>query len=91
MVTIKGKIGDVKKGDKIKVDGTEYEVDAHYVLIEHSSNNEMTIECFDPKAKEDDGDYQIRYFDDRVEDSIAFFKLDGIMYQEVDDVKKYEF
>ncbi|HLF53763.1 MAG TPA: hypothetical protein VI544_01150, partial [Candidatus Nanoarchaeia archaeon] len=28
----------VKKGDKIKVDGVEYEVDAHYVLMEHPSN-----------------------------------------------------
>ena len=28
-------IKEVKQGDKIKIDGKEYEVDAHYILIEN--------------------------------------------------------
>ena len=64
----------VKKGDKIKVDGVEYEVDAHYVLMEHPSNKEMAIEIFNPKTNMD---YQIRYFDDQVESTIDFYELQG--------------
>ena len=71
-------ISKIKKGDKIKIDGKEYEVDAHYVLIDHGTTKEMTIEIFDPKT---DKDYQLRYFDDRVEDSAEFFELDEIVYQ----------
>ena len=52
----------------------EYEVDAHYVLIEHPSNKEMAIEVFNPKT---DMDYQIRYFDDQVESTIDFYELQG--------------
>lgn len=72
-------ISKVKKGDKIKVDGLVLEVDAHYVLIEHSKGvKEMAIEAFDSKT---DKDYQIRYFMGRVEDSIEFYELQGgLMY-----------
>ena len=66
-------ISKIKKGDKIKVDGVEYEVDAHYVLIEHPANKEMAIELFDKNDK----DYQIRYFDDQVESTIDFYELQG--------------
>src|SRR3989344_3961824 len=59
-------ISKIKKGDKIKVDGVEYEVDSHYILIEHPSNKEMAIEVFDKNDK----DYQLRYFDDQVERAI---------------------
>lgn len=82
-------IKDVKKGDKIKVDGKTYEVDAHYILIDHGSTKEMTIELFDPKAKEDEGDYQIRYFDDQVEDTLKFYVLKTIVYEEV-EIKSVE-
>ena len=60
-------IAEIKKGDKIKVDSLTLEVDSHYVLIDHGSTKEMTIELFDPKT---DKDYQIRYFSDQVENSI---------------------
>ncbi len=71
-------IKELKKGDKLKVDGVEMEVDAHYVLIEHTGANEMAVEVFDG---EKDEDYQLRYFEGRFEDSAEFFKLDEIVYQ----------
>lgn len=90
MVTIKGKnIDKIKKGDTIKVDGKVYEVDAHYVLIDHKTTKEMAIEVFDPKAKEGEGEGQIRYFNDQVEDTISFYVMNGIMY-EPQEIKKIE-
>ena len=90
MVKIKSKSGkkisDIKKGDKIKVDGKEYEVDDHYILIDHGGIKEMAIELFDPKT---DKDYQIRYFDDQIEDSISFYELKDIVYEEK-EVKEIE-
>ena len=87
-IKLKGKkpISEIKKGDKIKVDGVEMEVDTHYVMIDHGVNKEMAIEMFDPKT---DKDYQLRYFDDRVEESAEFFELDEIVYNKK-DVKKIE-
>ncbi len=75
-ITVKASkpISKVKKGDKIKVDGVEYEVDNHYVLMKHPSNNEMAIEVFNPKTGVD---CQIRYFDDQVERTIDFYELQG--------------
>ncbi len=70
-------ISEIKKGDKIKVDGVQFEVDAHYVLIEHGKTKEMTIEIFNPKT---DKDYQLRYFSDRAENSIEFYELQEIVY-----------
>lgn len=70
-------VGSIKKGDKIKVDGKEYEVDSHYVLIDHGTTKEMAIELFDPKT---DKDYQLRYFSDQVEATIEFYELQEIMY-----------
>jgi len=66
-------VSKIKKGDKIKVDGVEYEVDSHYVLIDHGTTKEMAIELFDKNDK----DYQIRYFDDQVEGTIDFYELQG--------------
>ena len=80
------KISGIKKGDKIKVDGKEYEVDDHYILIDHGGSKEMAIELFDPKT---DKDYQIRYFDDQIEDSISFYELKDIVYEEV-EIKELE-
>lgn len=69
-------IAKIVKGDKIKIDGKEYEVDSHYVLIDHGSTKEMAIEIFFG-----DNDYQIRYFNDQVERTIEFYELQGeIMY-----------
>lgn len=70
-------ISKVKKGDKIKIDGKEYEVDAHYVLMEHGSTNEMALEVFDSK---NDKDYQLRYFDDQVEGTLELYELQEILY-----------
>ena len=70
-------VKNIKKGDKIKVDGTILEVDQHYVLIDHKTTKEMAIECFDPKTNKE---YQIRYFDDQVEGTIEFYELQEIMY-----------
>ena len=70
-------IAKIKKGDKIIVDGKEYEVDAHYVLIDHGNTKEMAIEMFN---KETGKDYQLRYFLDRVEASLEFYELDEIIY-----------
>ena len=70
-------VAKLKKGDKVKIDGKELEVDAHYILIDHGSTKEMAIELFDPKA---DKDYQLRYFSDQVERSLEFYELQEIMY-----------
>ena len=67
----------IKKGDKIKVDGVEFNVDAHYILIDHGKTKEMTIEVFNPKT---DKDYQLRYFSDNLENSLEFYELQEIVY-----------
>lgn len=87
-IKVKGSkpIAQVKKGDKVKVDGLTLEVDAHYVLIDHGTTKEMTIECFDPKK---DKDYQIRYFDDQVERTMEVYSLEEIVYSRM-SVKKVE-
>ena len=78
-ITIKASkpIGKVKKGDKVRVDGRELEVDSHYVLIDHGSTKEMAIELFDSKT---DKDYQLRYFDDQAESTMEFYELQEIIY-----------
>lgn len=81
MVVIKASkpIAKVKKGDVIKVDGKSYEVDSHYLLIDHGRTKEMTIELFDPKT---DVDFQLRYFEDQVETTLEFYELvKGVMYE----------
>ncbi len=70
-------VGKLKKGDKLRVDGVEFSVDAHYVLIDHGKTKEMTIEIFDPKI---DKDYQLRYFSDNLENSMEFYELQEIVY-----------
>lgn len=78
-VAVKGSkpISMIKKRDKIRVDGAELEVDAHYVLIDHGNTKEMTIELFDPKT---DKEYQLRYFSDQVGTSLEFYELEEIIY-----------
>lgn len=80
MVSIKGSkpIAKIVKGDKIKVDGKVYEVDAHYIMIDHGSTKEMVVEMFDPKT---DNDFQLRYFDDQVNETLEFYELKAIMYE----------
>lgn len=72
-------IKEVKKGDKVKVDDKEYEVDAHYILIENkdsegNSVNEMAIELFNPDNEDEIA--QLRYFSDRLE-FMDFYELQG--------------
>ena len=78
-------IQDLKKGDKIKVNGKALEVDAQYVFEEYKTTKEMLIEVFDPKAKkEGEGEYQIRYFSDQVENTLKLYELKSIMYEAVE-------
>ncbi len=70
-------ISKLKKGDKVSVDGKQLEVDAHYCLIDHGSTKEMAIELFDSKT---DKDYQLRYFDDQVKETLDFYELQEILY-----------
>ena len=69
-------ISKIKKGDKIKIDSVEYDVDSHYVLMDHKNTKEMAIELFDKNDK----DYQLRYFDDQAESTLDFYELQEIMY-----------
>jgi hypothetical protein len=69
-------ISKVKKGDRINIDGKEYIVDSHYVLIDHKTTKEMAIELYD----KEDNDYQIRYFDDQMESTLQFYELQEIMF-----------
>jgi hypothetical protein len=73
-------IEQIKKGDKIKIDGKEYEVDAHELLIDHKITKEMAIDIFDAKT---DKDFQIRYFTGRLDVSDPeFFELvNDFIYQ----------
>ena len=87
MVTIKSSkpIAQLKKGDKIKIDGRVLEVDAHYVFEDYKTTKEMLIELFDPKStKEDEGDFQIRYFNDQIEETIKVYELKKIVYEEIE-------
>jgi len=77
-------ITEIKKGDKIKVNKKEFNVDGHYVMIDHGDTKEMVIELFDPKAKENEGDYQLRYFNDNSDGNISFYQLKEIIYEKID-------
>ena len=92
MVAIKKSkpISQIKKGDKIKIDGRQCEVDAHYVLIDHGTTKEMAIEVYDPKAKEGEGEGQIRYFNDQAEDTLKYFELENDFLYGEKEVEKVE-
>jgi hypothetical protein len=89
MVTIKASkpIASLKKGDIVFVDGKKLEVDAHYVFEDYKTTKEMLIELFDPKT---DKDYQIRYFNDQIEETLKFYELKDIVYEENENVQKIE-
>ncbi|MEK6908963.1 MAG: hypothetical protein AABX23_02845 [Nanoarchaeota archaeon] len=72
---------ELKKGDFITVNGKKLEVDAHYVFEDYKTTKEMLIELFDPKT---DKDYQLRYFDDQVKETLKFYELKEIVYEETD-------
>ncbi len=80
MVEIKSSrsISDLKKGDKLNVDGVVVEVDDYGILMEHKNTSEMFIDIFDPKT---DKDYQLRYFENNLEMSLELYELQGeILY-----------
>ncbi len=74
-------IAQIKKGDKMNINGLQLEVDAHYVFEDYKTTKEMIIELFDAKT---DKDYQLRYFDDQVEETIKFYELKTIVYEQVE-------
>ena len=67
-------IGGLKEGDKVWINGAEMVVDKQYLLQDHGDTREMVVEVFNPKNERE---YQIRYFDDQVEESIEVFELEG--------------
>lgn len=77
-------ISELKKGDFVIVDGKKLEVDAHYVFEDYKTTKEMLIELFDSVVGKD---YQIRYFEDQVKDTLKFYELKEIIYEEVDAEK----
>ncbi len=89
MVVIKASkpIASLKKGDIVSVDGKKLEVDAHYIFEDYKTTKEMLIELFDSKT---DKDYQLRYFSDQVEDTLKFYELKEIVYEENENVQKIE-
>ncbi len=65
-------IGALVEGDKVWINGKEMVVDKQYLLQDHGDMKEMIVEVFNP---ENEREYQIRYFDDQVENSIEVFEL----------------
>ncbi len=80
-------ITQLKKGDKVTVDGHVLEVDDQYLFLDHKTTKEMIIELFNPKT---DKDYQIRYFDDQVDTSIEFYFLQNDFEYKRVEVKSIE-
>ncbi|MBT3398137.1 hypothetical protein HOA55_04170 [archaeon] len=83
-------ITELGKGDKLKINGREFEIDAQVVLIEHDKDTrEMALEIFDSKADED---FQLRYFSNNMENSLEFYELKNeFMYSRVrDELKSVE-
>jgi hypothetical protein len=70
-------ISKLKKNDRVNIDGIEYIIDDHIVLIDHGTTKEMALEIFNPKT---DKDYQLRYFDDQVERTMELYELQEILY-----------
>ena len=89
MVSIKKSkpIEKIKKGDVVTVDGKKYEVDSHYVLIDHGTSKEMCIELFDTKTEID---YQLRYFNDQAEETLDFYELVKEVMYEKREMQKIE-
>mgnify|MGYP001580056775 CR=1 FL=1 len=80
-------IAQLKKGDKVTVDGHVLEVDDHYVFVKHKDTTEMIVELFNPKT---DKEYQLRYFDDQVATSLEFYYLQGEIQYVQTEVGKVE-
>lgn len=77
-------ISALKKGDFVTVNGKKLEVDTQYVFEDYKTTKEMLIELFDTKT---DKDYQLRYFDDQVAETLKFYELKEIVYEETEITK----
>lgn len=75
-ITASKPITSLKKGDRIQIDGKEYLIDAHTVLIDHGNTKEMALELYDSTDK----DYQLRYFSDQIETTLELYELQEILY-----------
>ncbi len=80
-------VAELKQGDKIKVDGREWEVDDQGITLDHGDTKEMYIDIFD---EEKDEDAQLRYFDDQVESSLEFYMLKNEFLYERQDIENVE-
>jgi hypothetical protein len=65
-------LSEIKKGDKIFLQGKEMIVDDHFLFMDHKTTKEMIIECYNPESERE---YQIRYFDDQINTSIEVYEL----------------
>jgi hypothetical protein len=75
MIPIENKskpIAELKKGDKILIQGKAMTIDTHFLFMDHKTTKEMIIECYNP---ENEREYQVRYFDDQVDTSIEVYEL----------------
>lgn len=81
------KISEIKKGDRILIDGKGLIVDSHYLFMDHKTTKEMIIEVYSEKTEKD---YQIRYFDDQVEHSLEFYALENEFQYARKDVNEIE-
>jgi len=89
MITIKKQskpIKNLKKGDKVFVDGHELIVVKHFLFMEYKDTNEMILEL---ENKEKTKKYQLRYFEGQLETSLEFYYLmKNFQYVKVDNVKE---
>ena len=67
-------IAELKEGDKVWINDKEMIVDKHYLFQDHGDTREMIVEVFN---KENEREYQVRYFDDQVDSSIEVYELLG--------------
>lgn len=65
-------ISELKKGDKLWIQGKAMIIESHFLFIDHKTTKEMIIECYNP---DNEREYQVRYFDDQIETSVEVFEL----------------
>lgn len=82
-------ITELQQGDKVKINGKEFEVDDNVLLIDHGNDvKEMALEIFDKNDK----DYQLRYFPSNLENTLEIYELvnDFIYTRSDEEVEKVE-
>lgn len=63
---------ELKEGDSFFINGKEMRVDKQYLFQDHGEMKEWIIEMFN---EANEREYQVRYFDDQVENSIEIYEL----------------